>query len=394
MSLLMKALEQAAKNRQEATGAAPATGPGELALEPVAPKPAPQPKPAAPTTGREQAQAAAVIRAGNASSDGVLALLHNRPLLALGALATLSLTAYGIYVYLQITNPGLFVGQSAQQPVVPITQAPPPPLPPAPLQNNNLTPLMPALPADGAAATASTRPTAAAPATASNAPAASREFAQSAPPASVTPAATSDAIRVTRGGAPPTVNPVLAEAYAALQASQFESAQQLYDQVLKREPRNVDALLGLAAISAHRGRADEATRYYSRILEFEPRHALAQAGLLNATGTADPAAAESHLRQLIAREPSAFLYFTLGNVYAEQTQWAAAQQAYFQAHNLEAANPDYAYNLAVSLEHINQPKLALNFYRRALQLAQSRGNVNFSPSLAQERAAKLEALLH
>ena len=41
----------------------------------------------------------------------------------------------------------------------------------------------------------------------------------------------------------------------------------------------------------------------------------------------------------------------LGNLYADQSQWAPAQQAYFQAHHLEPDNPDYAYNLAVGLDH-------------------------------------------
>ena len=53
------------------------------------------------------------------------------------------------------------------------------------------------------------------------------------------------------------------------------------------------------------------------------------------------------LKQLIAREPSAYLYFTLGNIYADQNRWPDAQQAYFQAHHLQPDNPDYAYNLAV-----------------------------------------------
>ena len=55
-------------------------------------------------------------------------------------------------------------------------------------------------------------------------------------------------------------------------------------------------------------------------------------------------------------------------MYADQGNWPAAQTAYFQAHHLARANPDYAFNLAVSLEHLSQPKLALNFYQQALEL--------------------------
>ena len=36
-------------------------------------------------------------------------------------------------------------------------------------------------------------------------------------------------------------------------------------------------------------------------------------------------------------------------------------------------NADFAYNLAVSLDQLRQPKLALEYYRRALALAETRG---------------------
>jgi tetratricopeptide (TPR) repeat protein len=94
---------------------------------------------------------------------------------------------------------------------------------------------------------------------------------------------------------------------------------------------------------------------------------------------------------LIAREPSAPLYFNLGNVHAEQGQWPQAQQAYFQAHNLDPRNPDYAYNLAVGLEHLGQQKIALDYYRKALQLATDKGAVNFDTARIQARIAQLSA---
>jgi tetratricopeptide (TPR) repeat protein len=110
-------------------------------------------------------------------------------------------------------------------------------------------------------------------------------------------------------------------------------------------------------------------------------------------GRADPAASESRLKSLIAREPSPFLHFVLGNLHADQSQWAQAQQAYFQAHHLEPDNPDYAYNLAIGLDHLRQPKLALNYYRRAESLASAQGRSNFNLSHARERIRALTTQL-
>jgi len=63
----------------------------------------------------------------------------------------------------------------------------------------------------------------------------------------------------------------------------------------------------------------------------------------------------------------------LGNVYAAQGRWNEAQSAYFDAQRQEPDSPDYAFNLAVSLEHINQPRAALDYYQRALKLMQTKG---------------------
>lgn len=185
----------------------------------------------------------------------------------------------------------------------------------------------------------------------------------------------------------------LNNAYQALQQGQVNDAERLYRQALASDPRNVDAMLGLASVHAQQNRADAATQLYLRVLEVDPRNSYAQAGLLNIGGRADPAAAETRLKQLIAREPSAYLYFTLGNLYAEQNQWAAAQGAYFQAFNMAPDNPDYAFNLAVGLEHLSQPKLALDYYRRALSIAQTRGSAQFAPAPVQARIRSLEAVL-
>ena len=199
-----------------------------------------------------------------------------------------------------------------------------------------------------------------------------------------------DTIKVMAGGAAPTINPLLAEAYAALDAGNLEAAPRLYNQLLRGEPDNVDALLGLAAIATQQGASEQASRHYLRVLQVEPRNALAQAGLIGMLGRADPLAAETRLKQLIARDPSAYLYFTLGNVYADQNRWPDAQQAYFQAHYLQSGNPDYAYNLAVGLEHVGQPKLALEYYQRALQLTAVTNRANFSAAAVRERISTLE----
>lgn len=390
----MKALEKAAKDRMDARaepvaagGAVPAPASKELTLEPLASdapaapraEPASRPAPAAiPARDPAQAQAGTVLQAAAASRParrGVGEYVRAHPLPVLGSIAGLFALAFGVYVYLQIAQPGLFVDRSplapAKVPAAPLAQAPVPPagaLPAAPLLKEAAE--------ESAAAAAARRE--------KPKPAAATVAAPEEP-------ASRNTVVVSPGSSEPVLNPALPQAYAALQSGQLEQAQRLYNDVLGAEPKNVDAQLGLAAIAVRQGDSDEATRRYLYVLELEPQNALAQSGLIALLGRADPTAAESKLKQLITREPTAHLFFTLGNLYADQSQWAAAQHAYFQAHHLEPANPDYAYNLAVGLEHVSQPKLALGFYQRAMQLAAVRGRANFNLAQAQERIGKLVA---
>ena len=77
-----------------------------------------------------------------------------------------------------------------------------------------------------------------------------------------------------------------------------------------------------------------------------------------------------------------------GQPYAFRDDWPRAQQAYFRAHRLDGARPDYAYNLAVSLDHLGQYRLAVSFYTKALELAQ--GWPGFDVTPAQQRLRQLQ----
>jgi tetratricopeptide (TPR) repeat protein len=112
---------------------------------------------------------------------------------------------------------------------------------------------------------------------------------------------------------------------------------------------------------------------YARVLEIDPRDPYAQAGMVTLRGRSDPVQAESRLKGLLATQPDAnFLNFTLGNQYAAQSRWSEAQAAYFKAYTTDPDNPDFAYNLAVSLDQLRQPQLALEYYRKALAAAANR----------------------
>jgi len=164
----------------------------------------------------------------------------------------------------------------------------------------------------------------------------------------------------------------LERAYAALLAGDAESAAEAYRAALGHEPDNRDAFLGLAAVATRAGRWDEAAGHYTRLLASHPADTVARAALI-AIAEQDPARGESRLKALLWTRPrAAHLHFNLGNLYAAQSRWAEARQSYFNAYHFDRRNADYAYNLAVSLDHLSQPESALGLYREALLLSRSR----------------------
>ena len=193
---------------------------------------------------------------------------------------------------------------------------------------------------------------------------------------------------VSRSG--PQIHPQVTAGYAAYQAGDLVKARAEYEQVLREEPANRDALLGLAAVEMRAQRYDLSDTYYQRILRADPRNPHAQAGLLALRSQQlDPVLVESRVKSLLATDREAnVLYFTLGNQYAQQGRWAEAQQAYFKAFATDPDNADYAFNLAVSLDQLHQPNLALEYYRRALVLAEKR-SASFAPEAARARVQQL-----
>jgi Flp pilus assembly protein TadD len=428
MSLLMKALEKAAQDRNKSAdkpltaATAAATERSALSLEPLAPsattassisgaaapKASAVPGAAGPAArpasshGNDQTRAAVLLSTQQpARATNAVAWISTHPVHFTAALAGVVVLGYAVYLYLQIAHPQLFLRAPPppSQPVAAITPAPA--APDTPSTGGTLIPAQSVFggaPDGPAPAAAPTAPATAGSTTGTISPIAPPPAAKPAP-AIATPVARDatsppSKIAVSRGDSnAPRVNTAVNDAYAALESGRFDAARPLYEQALRAEPHNIDALLGLAAIAQQENRTDDASKYYLRILDIEPRHALAQTGLIALLGRADPQAAETRLKQLAARDPSPALYFTLGNLHADQGQWSQAQQAYFQSHHLEPGNPDYAYNLAVALEHLGQQKLALGFYRRALQLAAGRGRSNFNTAQAQTRITQLAARL-
>jgi len=196
-------------------------------------------------------------------------------------------------------------------------------------------------------------------------------------------------LRLQQTSAPPRVPADVAAGYEALRTGNLAQARQGYSAALASDPSNVDALLGLATVEARGGNSTVAASHYRRVLDLDPRNPTALAGLAALTDFSRPEAIESQLRGDVARYPqNPALRFTLGNLYATQSRWSEAQLEYFEAHRLDPGSADIVFNLAVSLDHLGQRRVASEYYRRSLAAARTQAT-QFDPALVERRIGEL-----
>jgi len=437
MSLLLEALKKAERAKEEAQRRARAEGelrleelaakeeprpvvtrpelpdirePLEILTEDIAPKP-PEPQPA-PASGKTTAGAAAQPRpqaqgatktdtqaAERAAARKVFEAKFKEPnprmpfYIAMGVLGVFAVGTVSYFWY-QLRPPPALASANAPKtanPSAPVAAAKPSTEP-----TTTASAAVPGLPT----AAANSRATAAAPAPAAAAPAAPaprviepKPAAKPAPrpaPAARSAAPAQAEPSVSPSRAAPQVHPKVESAYAAYLSGDLAGARADYQQALREDGGNRDALLGLAAIDMRSGRHEAAEATYLRLLQADPNNAHAQAALIALrSARLDPLVTESRVKSMLAADPGAsVLHFTLGNQLALQGRWAEAQQEYFKAFAAEPDNADFAYNLAVSLDHLRQPNVALQYYQRAIALADKRG-ASFDLAAARTRAAQL-----
>ena len=344
---------------------------------PPAPKAADQPSPAEPARSRVNApprpRSEPAARPKPAAAPRPPINARTVRIAALLGMTLLVVLVFGYIYWKQVYGPG----SSRNLPMVPM-----------PGQNNppaSANALVVAPPPDTTAAPDAAASVPASPLFA-NAPATPAPAPQMAPVATTAPpsapapetlapiaAPPTEAIRVVRSATPEQVNPTLTGAYGALRAGDLAAARSQYSAVLQQDANNRDALLGMAAIAVRERQEAQAQALYLRLLELDPNDNDATAGLIG-LGKGDPGQAESRLRKLLQQSPEAApLLFSLGNLMAREGRWPEAQELYFRAYTKNPDNADYAFNLAVGLDRLNQGKLALGYYQRALALAQSSG---------------------
>ncbi len=383
MSLLLDALKKTGQgeNSQRASGPSPSNNLFEMTLEDSPSKPTSTPAPATSSNASPRSTGENLFAAKKAPVSKKfqykLGIVPSTIIfgLVLG-------TAGGIYVWMEIQPPKAAQYRSTSPAVAANTAPAPRPAPPLalppeimPAPETQASMSHPAPPTESPARTSIVKRAPASP---------SSRGGQS------TPGIQTQGIQFQRKTDNDDLYATLMSAYQAYQNGDLATAWQQYREVLIRDAKNRDALLGMAAIAQQQQQDEVAIQYYKQVLVLDPRDPVAQAGM-SSFSTSDSSVRESRLKLSLAQTPqSAALHFALGRLYTEQSRWGDAQQAYFNAFKIEPANAQFAFNLATCLDHLGQRKIAAQYYRQALKL-DNKGNAGFDRVQIEQRLNQLIA---
>ncbi|NNE38705.1 MAG: tetratricopeptide repeat protein, partial [Gammaproteobacteria bacterium] len=195
----------------------------------------------------------------------------------------------------------------------------------------------------------------------------------------------SSMVRITRSSQAGEQVQLIQDAFAAYQSGDFAQSQLKYSEALEQYPDSRDAMLGMAAVALQTGRQQQAINYYLQLLNKNPLDNIARAAILGQQRGNNSLESISQLKSMIYDAPDQpYLYFAVGKLHVSRGNWSEAQQAFFDAHRLDTTNPDFALNLAISLDRLGQSQTALDYYNVALSLAEN-NPASFQSSVVQSR---------
>jgi tetratricopeptide (TPR) repeat protein len=185
----------------------------------------------------------------------------------------------------------------------------------------------------------------------------------------------------------------VAAGYDALVRGSYDTALGFYDSALKEEPNSVLALLGRGTALQKMGKGPEAQAPYDQVLKLDPQNREALTNLTTILAERSPQEALSRLIEL-EREYPGFspIKGQIGLTYAKMGSMPQALDYLRRAVTLSPDTVMYHYNLALVLDHLGRPDQALASYERVLaSISGGRGPTDISATEIERRVRFLRA---
>lgn len=166
---------------------------------------------------------------------------------------------------------------------------------------------------------------------------------------------------------------LMEEAGGLYRAGRLDAAAQRCRQILRHDPRHVEAQHLLGVVCLGQGQQQEALQYLERAAAQQPGHAEVQYNLgVALLALARPREAEAAFRQTIALMPEHVgALNNLGNALRQQQRDEEAIACYRRVLEITPAHAPALYNLGRSLAALDRPEEAVAYFRAALSSAGS-----------------------
>ena len=161
----------------------------------------------------------------------------------------------------------------------------------------------------------------------------------------------------------------------ALKLGRYAAAMEMFEKLYKKNHRDPRILMGLAVAQQGAGFNESAAKTYEDILRIEPNNADAMVNLMGIMKGQYPSVTLKKLTELRKRNPNnAGIAAQIGLTNAELNNYDDAIRYLEIAASIDPRNSSHIYNLAIICDRKNDTKNAIKFYERALQMDAAEGD--------------------
>ncbi len=178
----------------------------------------------------------------------------------------------------------------------------------------------------------------------------------------------------------------------ALISGQVSAAIRLYKNLVNSNPKDVDALFGLASAYQRDGQKDKSTEIYNKILKSHPRHKEALNNFLALASEEAPEDALFQLQKLERINPNfSPVQAQIAMIYLRTNRLNQSEIYFRKALELSPDNLIYQYNLAITLDKQAKYSQAIPFYQKIVDSSKQGLSIPGSYEQINERLNFLKA---
>lgn len=161
----------------------------------------------------------------------------------------------------------------------------------------------------------------------------------------------------------------------ALKLGRYAAAMEMFEKLYKRNHKDPRILMGLAVAQQGAGFNESAARTYEDLLKLQPNNPDAIVNLMGIMRTQYPSVTLKKLMELRGKYPSnPGIPAQLALVNAEMKNYDDALRYFEVAASMDPRNPSHVYNMAIVADQKGDVSNAIKFYERALQMDASYGD--------------------